>query len=116
MTGSSRSAARSAARVATLLEAQSRALLDGDIARLAAMLEDLDRALEMLMQSPPPRQDLARLSIRAARNAELVRAAQKGLAQIFDRRSGRDAAPLTTYDNAGRCAAHLPAGRTLSRG
>jgi hypothetical protein len=107
---------RSVARLRTLLEAQGRALLDGDLAALADMPEHLDRALGRLMQDPPSPPDLARLATFAARNAELIRAAQRGIAQIRDRRIGPGATPLTTYDNAGRSAQSAPVGRTLSRG
>lgn len=110
------STSRSVARVRTLLEAQGRALLDGDLAMLAGMPEDLDHALDKMMQAPAARSDLVRLAVLAARNAELIRAAQRGIAQVRDRQSGPGAPHLTTYDNTGRRARSAPVGRTLSRG
>jgi hypothetical protein len=110
------SASRSVARAQSLLEGQGRALLNGDLAALAEMPEQLDRALQMLMQDPPPSADLVRLATLAARNAELIRAAQRGIAQTRDRRSASGVSALTTYDNAGRSTPVAPVGRTLSRG
>lgn len=107
---------RAAARARSLLEAQHSALLAGDLTRLAEMPDALQSALALLQREPSAASDMAGLASLAARNAELIRAAQGGLAVLRDRAGRSEPPPLSTYDAGGRRAAQATPGRTLSRG
>ena len=91
-------------------------MLAGDLARLTEMPDALEAALTLLQREPSEAADLAGLAALAARNAELIRAAQGGLAILRDRAGRPEAATLSTYDAGGRRAAPVTPGRTLSRG
>jgi hypothetical protein len=89
-------------RVSELMEAQRDALLTGDLTALARLADDLDRALHALARSEPPAAQLARLRATATRNAQMITAARRGVAQV--RTLLHPAAPvaLTTYGADGR--------------
>lgn len=104
------------ARTVALLEDQGRALLSGDLRALSDMPAQLEQALAILGLNPPPRADLARIVDLARKNAALIGAAQKGLAQVRSLRTSREGHGLTTYGPEGRRHAPSSMGRTLARG
>lgn len=89
-------------RVSDLMDAQRAALLTGDLTALARLAEDLDRALRTLAQSEPPAAQLARLRDAAARNAQMLAAARRGVAQVRSLLHPEAPVALTTYGADGR--------------
>ncbi|PWK59788.1 hypothetical protein [Roseicyclus mahoneyensis] len=107
---------RSLATIEALLTTQHEALLAGDLDQLARMPHKLEQALQSLSRQDLPEQGLARVATLAARNARLIVAAQRGLAQARDLRPSAPGAPLSTYDALGRQSPPAVSGRLLSRG
>lgn len=107
---------RSVARVHALLDLQRQALFTGDLTALSDLPDQLDTALHQLARDPPPAAQMAALRSLAARNADLLLAAQRGIAQIRERNAITPPSGLATYDAAGRRAPVLSANRTLARG
>jgi len=103
------------AAVESLLDDQRAALLAGDLASLSLMPDRLERALQRLAGHRPPPAATARLAQVAQRNAALLQAASRGVAQTSARLTATRAGSLTTYDATGRRAAAPNAGRVLSR-
>lgn len=106
---------RAIATVTTLMERQRQALLTGDLAALAPLPERLEQALQRLTATHPDQRHLDVVQAAARHNAQLLLAAQRGLAQTRARQARHGAPPLTTYDASGRQAGAPEDGRLLSR-
>ncbi|MCU4651588.1 hypothetical protein N8I71_02020 [Roseibacterium sp. SDUM158016] len=108
---------RVTAEISRLLQVQNDALRAGRLDTLAALVPQLQKAIERLgpdIDRPTP--ELSRLRRTAARNAELLAAAQDGLRRARMIRDRAAAPALTTYGADGRVAPPPSgAGRTLSR-
>jgi len=103
-------------RVIAILKAQHAALVSGDIATLTRMPDALDRAMRRLGAASPDMSVLATIRTMAARNAALVQAARRGVAQARSQVTGTAHAPLTTYDRNGhRRSDPAGCGRVLTR-
>lgn len=98
-------------RVIAILKAQHSALVAGDVATLTSLPEALDRAMRSLGASSPDLPGLATIRTMAARNAALVQAARRGVAQARSQVTGTADAPLTTYDRNGQRRSD-PSGRS----
>ncbi len=88
--------------VADVLEMQYKALLQGDLARLATMATELAQAFNRLRRERALPNEVAPLMIAAARNARLLQAAQAGVAQARAHLQSAREPDLTTYDAKGR--------------
>ena len=100
-----------------LLARQHRALLAGDLTSLEGMDTALERAFGRLGRDGADRDALRRLRTSAARNADLIRAAQAGVAQARASLRAARSVPLSTYDASGRARPTAPApSRLLARG
>lgn len=109
--------ARSAVEVAgALLDAQRRALVEGDFAALVRLAPELERAFLRLSGQSGDVAGLGALRDAASRNAVLLRAAERGLAQARQMIGPKQRATLSTYDARGGLQSAAPgAGRTLAR-
>jgi hypothetical protein len=107
---------RSLATLEALLTTQHEALLAGDLDQLARMPHKLEQALHGLAGQQPAKQGLAKVAALAARNARLIEAAQRGIAQARDLRPAASGTRLSTYDALGRQTLPAVTGRLLSRG
>lgn len=85
-----------------LLQSQKTALLSGDLKALGKIEAPLERALEMLKSDRADRADLTRIQSFAGRNAELLAAAQKGIAMARAQVAKRGPDGLSTYDAQGQ--------------
>lgn len=86
-----------------LLDEERRALMDGDLAALAGLVERKEALAHLLSGSDVSRERLAVLKVKAERNAELLAASARGVRTVI-RRIGeiRDAnGPLRTYGRDG---------------
>lgn len=104
------------AEVQDLLDRQRSALLEGDLAVLARMAPDLERALQRLQSQGATRAVIQKLRADAARNAQLMKSAQQGVSRVREFLGKTRDVTLTTYDANGRAQASSSAfGRTLAR-
>lgn len=99
-------------RLDGLLEAERRALLDGDIAAVAELAEEKRRLAETLAKATPAPGQLRRIGEKTARNQALIAAALEGTRSAARRaHDTREVqASLTTYDASGR-RTRVPSGR-----
>jgi len=87
--------------VEELLKDQKAALLEGDLSALGKIEAPLERALQMLKSENAERADLERVQIAAGRNANLLAAAQRGIAMARSQVAKRGPDGLSTYDAQG---------------
>lgn len=107
-----RAQTRATTAVITLLEAQHKALLIGDLERLGKMEAELPKAFARLERDGGTLEALLQIKQTAARNAQLLTAAQAGVAVARGQLSAARSPGLTTYDAQGRALAN---GRSPSR-
>lgn len=102
--------------VADLLDAQHRALLDGNLDALGRMAPEMERAVARLRRERGAKDDLAQIKTAAVRNARLLKAAQAGVSSARARLTASRSTELTTYGANGKSQADAPASnRTFAR-
>ncbi|MEJ6393041.1 hypothetical protein V8J82_07240 [Gymnodinialimonas sp. 2305UL16-5] len=92
-----------------LLDDQRAALLAGDLTSLEHMAPSLEATLLRVANHGASRDEAEALRAKAARNAELIQAAQSGVAQVRSKLSEVRDTALTTYDASGRSSSDLSA-------
>lgn len=99
-----------------LLKSESVALLDGRIDQVVRKIEEKQRLADALVSVEVKPEDLAALGRLAARNAELLRAARRGIQSAMEELAGRKGggAPLDTYDRRGQRSSVAPARSNLT--
>lgn len=103
--------------VLALLSTQRDALLAGDIEYLTSVSSKLETAISKLRgMSTRPSKALQKIATNAQRNAELIAAAQRGVARARERFSEATAPRLATYGLDGqRVSTGSDTGRILAR-
>lgn len=99
-----RDAGTAAARLSVCLEEERRAILAGDLAKIAELARTKEALIPQLLDARPDPGDLRKLQDVVRRNARLLEAAARGLRSVLDRIAAiRDGGPKTkTYSNEGR--------------
>lgn len=99
-----------------LLENESAALLEGRIDQVARKIKEKQRLADALGSVEVKPEDLAALGRLATRNAELLRAARRGIQAALAELAGKrgNGAPLDTYDRRGQRNSVAPARTNLT--
>ena len=99
-----------------LLEAQHKALLEGDFDQLRRLADALQTAFLQMGKSGGDKVTLMRIKEAAARNARLLTAAQAGVAVAQQHLDTARSPDLTTYNSEGQSQANIvPHSRDLIR-
>lgn len=92
---------KAARHVFDLLDVQRTALLNGDLTQLDRLAPELETALRELSRSAPPAEQVTRLRKAAARNADLIKAAKRGVTRARETLYPKHVSQLTTYGPQG---------------
>jgi hypothetical protein len=99
-------------RLRHLLDRQREALVSGDLTALEALPDGMQDAVARAARLPALHPDIRALRAAAARNAELIEAARRGVSRAIAKVRGTSDMPLTTYTAHGR---QVPSGSDASR-
>lgn len=99
-------------RLRHLLDRQRDALVSGDLGALEALPDGIQDAVAQAARLPALHPDIRSLHAAAARNAQLIEAARRGVSRAIAKVRGTSDVPLTTYTAHGR---QIPSGSDAAR-